>query len=318
MAGGLFSTAGADLTKILSNPLAQAALGTYFGMISSPRRLGWGGALGRGGLAGLGQFAQAEQLQAQQPKLQAEAALDVTKAQQAKQQTATQQQMLDWLDKDPAAQKMDPQQRMILRLAVTSGHIQPGMLGLTPYQQGLLGEQKQRTALEKQKADAYEAQQRALQGTYPALSAEREAAAQRSQAEAGAVPSEIAERQASAQRSRAETGAVPSEISARQAAAAHSQAGAAVERARLAGKLPTAPERPDVVAAHEVSTALNQERLKQLQKPGVMSEIGGMLGFGGSDLPAHAHTGEGLPPGSRANGDGTWTLPDGKTRVRPK
>ena len=34
-------------------------------------------------------------------------------------------------------------------------------------------------------------------------------------------------------------------------------------------------------------------------------------------LPAHARTGAGLPKGSKDNGDGTWTLPDGRT-VRPK
>lgn len=237
MAGGLFSTAGTDLTKILSNPLAQAALGTYFGMISSPRRLGWGGALGRGGLAGLGQFAQAEQLQAQQPKLQAETQLDVTKAQQAKQQMATQQQMLNWLDKDPAAQKMDPQQRMILRLAVTSGHLQPGMLGMTPYQQAQLAQSKQRTSIQQQEAEqriglqrqgeqARERQLQALEATYP---------------------SEVAEREASA---------------------AHAQAGTAVESARLRGALPPEPEHADVAAEHQANTALAQEKLKRLRASG--------------------------------------------------
>ena len=57
---------------LLGHPLVQAALAAYLGAISSPRRLGWGGAIGRGGLAGLGQFSQAEQLQNQLPLQQAQ------------------------------------------------------------------------------------------------------------------------------------------------------------------------------------------------------------------------------------------------------
>lgn len=34
-------------------------------------------------------------------------------------------------------------------------------------------------------------------------------------------------------------------------------------------------------------------------------------------VPAHAHTGEGLPAGATPNGDGTWRLPDGRV-VRPR
>ncbi len=60
--------------SLLSHPLVQGALATYFGAISSPRREGWGGAIGHGGLAGLGQYGQAQQLRQQLPYLQARTA----------------------------------------------------------------------------------------------------------------------------------------------------------------------------------------------------------------------------------------------------
>jgi hypothetical protein len=48
--------------QVLSNPAVQGLAATYLGAISSPRYMGWGGAIGRGGLAGLGQFSRAEQM----------------------------------------------------------------------------------------------------------------------------------------------------------------------------------------------------------------------------------------------------------------
>ena len=68
--GSGLSSLGTGLGNVLSNPLAQAALGTYFGAIGTPRWEGLGGAISRGGLAGLGTFAQARQAQFQQPILQ--------------------------------------------------------------------------------------------------------------------------------------------------------------------------------------------------------------------------------------------------------
>lgn len=59
--------------NILGHPLVQAALGTYFGAISTPREYGLGGAIGRGGLAGLQGFEQARQMQQQLPLLRAKA-----------------------------------------------------------------------------------------------------------------------------------------------------------------------------------------------------------------------------------------------------
>ena len=57
---------------LLSSPVAQGALASYFAGISSPKQMGWGGAIGRGGLAGLGAYNQAEQTQAQRPLQQAQ------------------------------------------------------------------------------------------------------------------------------------------------------------------------------------------------------------------------------------------------------
>jgi hypothetical protein len=51
------------LNAALSNPLLQGALGAYFGTISSPRRGGWGEAIGRGGMEGLQTYGQARQQQ---------------------------------------------------------------------------------------------------------------------------------------------------------------------------------------------------------------------------------------------------------------
>ncbi len=97
------------------------------------------------------------------------------KGQMEQHQLAAQQQALDWLDKDPAAQKMDPQQRMVLRSAIASGHIQPGMLGETPYQKGLLDIKKQELGLAGQKTAAEIAQKQALTGTYASLGGGRSA-----------------------------------------------------------------------------------------------------------------------------------------------
>lgn len=83
---------------LLGHPLVQAALATYLGAISSPRREGWGGAIGHGGLAGLGQFAQAEKLQQELPLQQAQ-----TQEAQAKATGET--------AKQAAIQQLPPQER---------------------------------------------------------------------------------------------------------------------------------------------------------------------------------------------------------------
>jgi len=78
---------------LLDNPYLQGALGAYFGAISSPRQLGWGGAIGRGGLGGLSAYesakkaqyepymlrAQIQHLGAQTAAEQAKAGLDISK-----------------------------------------------------------------------------------------------------------------------------------------------------------------------------------------------------------------------------------------------
>src|SRR5215831_2517905 len=64
-------TTGPDLGNIpiqssfLDNPYLQGALGAYFGAISSPRYLGLGGAIGRGGLGGLQAYESARKEQYQ-------------------------------------------------------------------------------------------------------------------------------------------------------------------------------------------------------------------------------------------------------------
>jgi hypothetical protein len=65
--GQALSGAGQTATNVLANPLVQGALATYLGAISSPRSQGLGGAIGHGGLAGLGAFGQARQAQLQLP-----------------------------------------------------------------------------------------------------------------------------------------------------------------------------------------------------------------------------------------------------------
>ena len=80
MADGFLSKAGSDLSALgtgaesfLSHPLVQGALAAYLGAIGTPRYEGMGAALSRGGLAGLGGVAQAEQQKYQIPILQAQA-----------------------------------------------------------------------------------------------------------------------------------------------------------------------------------------------------------------------------------------------------
>lgn len=71
-----------SIGNFLSHPAVQGLLGTYFGLLSSPRREGLGRAIGRGGLAGLGMYGQAagEQAQAQAARGQAvKSAFDISK-----------------------------------------------------------------------------------------------------------------------------------------------------------------------------------------------------------------------------------------------
>lgn len=79
--GSGLQSVGQGATNVLMNPLVQGALGAYLGAVSTPRYEGLGGAIGRGGLEGLGAMSQAQQAQYQLPILQAQ-------AQQAKAQLA--------------------------------------------------------------------------------------------------------------------------------------------------------------------------------------------------------------------------------------
>jgi hypothetical protein len=249
--GSFLGGLGSDLGSFLSHPLVQSALASYFGAISTPRYMGRGAALGRGGLAGLQTLGQAEQRQAMLPKLQAESKLDIAKAQQAIQQAQAQKALLNWIDTDPAAQKMDPQQRMIFRLAVTSGHIPPGF---DPYHQGLLGIAKQKEQLAEKGEKAKEHQLQALESTYGPLTAERQAQAERAQAGIGAE-------QAAAAKSRAEAGAVPARIAAEEAAAAKStaEAGLVPERKKyLEATIAALPGKAAAGQINKVNTDLGR------------------------------------------------------------
>ena len=62
--GGLLDSIG----HILSHPAVQGLLGAYFGAVSSPRNMGWGGAIGRGGLMGLETYGLGEQVRSEQQK----------------------------------------------------------------------------------------------------------------------------------------------------------------------------------------------------------------------------------------------------------
>jgi hypothetical protein len=66
--GGLLDS----ISQILSHPAVQGLLGAYFGAVSSPRQMGVGGAIGRGGLEGLGMANQAQLLRSKIPLQQAE------------------------------------------------------------------------------------------------------------------------------------------------------------------------------------------------------------------------------------------------------
>lgn len=61
-----------QIGHILSHPAVQALMGAYFGAVSSPRVQGWGGAIGHGGLTGLGAYGLAQQsaLEQQQRELE--------------------------------------------------------------------------------------------------------------------------------------------------------------------------------------------------------------------------------------------------------
>jgi hypothetical protein len=70
------------IAGVLANPAVQGALASYFAGISSPRQMGWGGAIGRAGLAGLGQYGQAAAQQAELPYRQAMTQKTMAEAQQ--------------------------------------------------------------------------------------------------------------------------------------------------------------------------------------------------------------------------------------------
>jgi hypothetical protein len=73
------------LSGVLANPAVQGALASYFAGISSPKSQGWGGAIGRAGLAGLGQYGSASAQQAELPYRQAMTQEALANAQAAKQ-----------------------------------------------------------------------------------------------------------------------------------------------------------------------------------------------------------------------------------------
>jgi len=138
MAGIFDSIEGA-----LSNPLLQTALAGYLGAIGSPRYKGIGGAISQGGLSGLEQFSQAEQLKTQLPLQQAQTQL-------AQQQVPLAQQQVELGKKRLQPLTPDIKSRLDAYQTSATDPEEKNFIGLieAQAQQGLIGPEDVDKALE--------------------------------------------------------------------------------------------------------------------------------------------------------------------------
>ena len=352
--------------NFLAHPGVQALLATYLGMISTPRRLGFGAALGQGGLMGLQAYNQglgsqerAAALGLEQQRLQQEVEQGKQRQQAISQLPADIQPLLAL---DPSAagtivqQKMagqnnqavlgqlgsvyqaDPEALALIQAySKSSKPIEPGEVikAIQGVKSGALDLQKTLALIRKDNLEGQLAQGRI--NMLPLDAAQKQAQISAEQASAAASAGSAAldplrGQLLQAQTKKALEGPVPSEQveygitdptvtsrtrgqtpdpgmtflrpeSAKSTSPLEVQKEAEKEAQTRYGELPMTSKL--LYGLHGDKAAV-MDTLRQQRK----SALSG-------SLPSHAHTGEGLPGGSRPNGDGTWTLPDGST-VRPK
>ncbi len=170
--GSEISGAGQGLENFLSHPAVQGALATYLGAISSPRRLGWGGAIGRGGLAGLGAFSEARRQEQTLPFLQAqtqEAQLNTQRLQQ--QMRPLSQEEIGQLNQLKQSYGKDPQAAQligVLESQLRGGRLTPAEFSAAASK---LDEAKRQAEIMKAQASMYGAQMmpQLMQQAFPGM-----------------------------------------------------------------------------------------------------------------------------------------------------
>jgi len=170
--GSEISGAGQGLENFLSHPAVQGALATYLGAISSPRRLGWGGAIGRGGLAGLGAFSEARRQEQTLPFLQAqtqEAQLNTQRLQQ--QMRPLSQEEIGQLNQLKQSYGKDPQAAQLI--GVLESQLRGGRLTPAEFTAAAakLDEAKRQAEILKAQASLYGAQMmpQLMQQAFPGI-----------------------------------------------------------------------------------------------------------------------------------------------------
>jgi hypothetical protein len=319
------------LTKAIGNPLVQGALGAYFNAISAPRRTSLAGRLGIGGLGGLQAFDTAETLQSKLPLEQAQLQAELGKPALQQSQIGLNQARQMQIGGSPEANKAaaaqmqlqlqgttDPTQKAILQMLI------PGVAnGVTkPEKVAELLQKGDVNAATIERDAAQTALARANTGLVGPRAAEIAAQTGAANARTSEAPSTIAKNQAEAAKAgRAEGPKPPGAYAASGREMVYDPAaGTYVDKGAAAGTVPKTPaplaletqaekEAQNIWKSHYHLNPWGEsyEDFAKKFKAKFMAEHGG----GASTLPPHAATGEGLPPDSRPNGDGTWTLPDG-------
>lgn len=328
------------VSGFLNNPLVQGGLGAYLGAIGSPKREGWGNALAHGGLAGLGTYNQARQLQLQ-PYLQRASIMQ--KGAQTYNQIQTgnlHAAQTGQIGPDPvlgghletiAGTIQDPTtKQLVLGLAdgVRNGRIPSkdaaqaastmnvdamkalvaqSQIDLNQAHQGLIAGQTAQLPLHGevlQSEAGKNAEEAKLAAGHVGLLP----------AEEGHLAAETAAAEASAKHAGAETAAIPLHT-----AAATTTAATGAERA--------------ATAANTLYQKTEDQAYKDSNSGKGLATRAGELVMGGESrtdfnkayeashprpptaMPPHATTGEGLPAGSTPLGDGRWKMPDGTIMI---